>query len=29
MFTMDTESGFDGVVFITSYGLGETVCRAR
>ncbi|NNL56377.1 MAG: phosphoenolpyruvate synthase, partial [Pseudomonadales bacterium] len=26
MFTMDTESGFEGVVFITgSYGLGETV----
>jgi len=28
MFTMDTESGFDGVVFITgSYGLGETVVQ--
>ena len=26
MFTLDTESGFDKVVFITSaYGLGETV----
>jgi pyruvate,water dikinase len=28
MFTMDTESGFDGVVFITSsYGLGETIVQ--
>ena len=28
MFTMDTESGFDQVVFITaSYGLGETVVQ--
>ena len=28
MFTMDTESGFDAVVFITaSYGLGETVVQ--
>jgi pyruvate, water dikinase len=28
VFTMDTESGFDGVVFITSsYGLGETVVQ--
>ena len=28
MFTMDTESGFDGVVFITaSWGLGETVVQ--
>jgi pyruvate,water dikinase len=28
MFTMDTESGFDGVVFITAaYGLGETVVQ--
>lgn len=28
MFTMDTESGFDGVVFITSsYGLGEMVVQ--
>jgi pyruvate,water dikinase len=28
MFTMDTESGFDGVVFITSsYGLGEAVVQ--
>ncbi|MEH6551209.1 MAG: phosphoenolpyruvate synthase [Pseudomonadales bacterium] len=28
MFTMDTESGFDGVVFLTSsYGLGETVVQ--
>ena len=28
MFTMDTESGFQGVVFITSsYGLGETVVQ--
>lgn len=28
MFTMDTESGFDNVVFITSsYGLGETVVQ--
>lgn len=28
MFTMDTESGFDGVVFITaSYGLGELVVQ--
>lgn len=28
MFTMDTESGFPGVVFITSsYGLGETVVQ--
>ncbi|MFT6311147.1 MAG: pyruvate,water dikinase [Porticoccus sp.] len=28
MFTLDTESGFDGVVFITSsYGLGETVVQ--
>jgi pyruvate,water dikinase len=28
MFTMDTESGFEGVVFITSsYGLGETVVQ--
>ena len=30
MFTIDTESGFDQVVFITSsYGLGETVQGAR
>jgi len=30
MFTMDTESGFDGVVFITSaYGLGETVVQGQ
>ena len=29
MFTLDTESGFDQVVFITaSYGLGETVVQA-
>jgi pyruvate, water dikinase len=28
MFTLDTESGFDQVVFITSaYGLGETVVQ--
>ncbi len=28
MFTMDTESGFDGAVFVTSaYGLGETVVQ--
>lgn len=28
MFTLDTESGFDGVVFLTSsYGLGETVVQ--
>jgi len=28
MFTLDTESGFDGVVFITAaYGLGETVVQ--
>ncbi len=28
LFTMDTESGFDGVVFITAaYGLGETVVQ--
>jgi pyruvate,water dikinase len=28
MFTLDTESGFDGVVFITSaYGLGESVVQ--
>jgi pyruvate,water dikinase len=28
MFTLDTESGFDGVVFVTaSYGLGETVVQ--
>ena len=28
MFTLDTESGFDDVVFITSaYGLGETVVQ--
>lgn len=28
MFSMDTESGFDGVVFITAnYGLGETVVQ--
>jgi phosphoenolpyruvate synthase/pyruvate phosphate dikinase len=28
MFTLDTESGFDAVVFITaSYGLGETVVQ--
>ncbi len=28
MFTMDTESGFNGVVFVTaSYGLGETVVQ--
>ncbi len=28
MFTIDTESGFDGVVFITgAYGLGETVVQ--
>ena len=28
MFSLDTESGFDGVVFITgSYGLGETVVQ--
>lgn len=30
MFTLDTESGFDQVVFITSsYGLGEMVVRER
>ena len=30
MFTMDTESGFEDAVFITSaYGLGEASCRAR
>jgi pyruvate,water dikinase len=30
MFTMDTESGFDKVVFITSaYGLGETVVQGQ
>ena len=30
MFTLDTESGFDGVVFITaSYGLGEMVVQGR
>jgi hypothetical protein len=29
MFTLDTESGFRDVVFITSYGLGERWCRAR
>ena len=30
MFTLDTESGFDEVVFITSaYGLGETVVQGR
>ena len=30
MFTMDTESGFDGVVFITSsYGLGKPWSRGR
>jgi len=30
MFTMDTESGFNDVVFITSsYGLGETVVKGR
>jgi len=28
MFTLDTESGFDQVVFVTSsYGLGETVVQ--
>ena len=28
MFTLDTESGFDGVIFVTSsYGLGETVVQ--
>jgi len=28
MFTLDTESGFDGVIFITAaYGLGETVVQ--
>ena len=28
MFTLDTESGFDGVVFITAgYGLGETIVQ--
>jgi len=28
MFTLDTESGFEDVVFITSsYGLGETVVQ--
>lgn len=28
MFTLDTESGFDGVIFLTaSYGLGETVVQ--
>lgn len=28
LFTLDTESGFDGVVFVTgSYGLGETVVQ--
>lgn len=28
MFTLDTESGYDGVVFVTaSYGLGETVVQ--
>ena len=30
MFTLDTESGFDQVVFITSaYGLGETVVQGQ
>lgn len=30
MFTLDTESGFDGVVFITAaYGLGETVVQGQ
>ncbi|MBM3357002.1 MAG: phosphoenolpyruvate synthase [Betaproteobacteria bacterium] len=30
VFTLDTESGFDGVVFITgSYGLGETVVQGQ
>ena len=30
MFTLDTESGFDKVVFITSsYGLGETIVQGR
>jgi pyruvate,water dikinase len=30
MFTLDTESGFDGAVFITSaYGLGETVVQGQ
>jgi pyruvate,water dikinase len=30
MFSLDTESGFDQVVFITaSYGLGETVVQVR
>jgi pyruvate,water dikinase len=30
MFTMDTESGFDQVVFITSaYGLGETIVQGQ
>jgi pyruvate, water dikinase len=30
MFTLDTESGFDGVVFITSsYGLGETIVQGQ
>ena len=29
MFTIDTESGFRDVVFVTaSYGLGETVVQA-
>ena len=30
MFTLDTESGFDGVVLINaSYGLGEYVVKGR
>ncbi len=30
IFTLDTESGFDGVVFITSaYGLGETIVQGQ
>jgi pyruvate,water dikinase len=30
VFTIDTESGFDGVVFITaSYGLGETIVQGQ
>ena len=30
MFTLDTESGFDGVVFVTAaYGLGETVVQGQ
>ena len=30
MFTLDTESGFEDVVFITAaYGLGRASCKAR